>query len=266
MNIYKKSGLVALISLALLGCSEQKIDASSIEKMQLSTQKVRENLSEKDKEDFDEALQLIYQRWKLDDDPNKETMESLLILALDQQSGKDVISKGDALKLEIKEKKEKERITKEVQELEKSREFVQKSIEKLKEFEIINSRFYKVKRFIGKDAPIIELTVKNNTGIAISKVVFDATLKNPNRTIPWLNESFTYSISGGVEPDEEVIWSLAPKNSSAWIKIDDPDAILTLSVSELYGPDEERLYSNRVFNEKDNERLMELTFSPQETD
>ena len=58
--------------------------------------------------------------------------------------------------------------------------------------------------------PIIELTVRNNTGHPVSRAYFEGVLSTPGRSVPWIKDSFNYQISGGLEPNEESTWRLAP--------------------------------------------------------
>ena len=107
--------------------------------------------------------------------------------------------------------------------------------------------------------PIIELTVKNGTSEAVSRAYFEGTLASPKRSVPWHKDTFNYGISGGLEPGEEASWSLAPNMFSDWGKIDAPkDAVFTVTVEQLDGPDGEPIYSTRAFSEHDQERLDEL--------
>ena len=106
---------------------------------------------------------------------------------------------------------------------------------------------------------IIELTVKNGTSHAVSRAYFKGTIASPNRSVPWLQDTFNYLISGGLEPGEEASWSLAPNMFSDWGKVEAPsDAIFTTTVERLDGADGEALYSTIEFGEIEEERLSEL--------
>ena len=93
----------------------------------------------------------------------------------------------------------------------------------------------------------------------LSRAYFTGTLASPNRSVPWIKDDFNYEISGGLEPGEEVTWYLAPNMFSDWGKVDAPkDAVFTVEVTQLDGPDEEEMYSVNNFGEDEQERLEEL--------
>jgi hypothetical protein len=131
----------------------------------------------------------------------------------------------------------------------------------LAKFEVKRSRFYKRKQgtYYVTEEPIIELTVMNGTDKAVSRAYFTGTLASPNRSVPWIKDDFNYEISGGLEPGEEVTWYLAPNMFSDWGEVDAPkDAVLTVEVKQLDGPDGEEMYSVNNFGEDEQERLEEL--------
>ena len=104
------------------------------------------------------------------------------------------------------------------------------------------------KEYMGNQ-PIIELTVENRTGQAISRAYFEGTLASPNRSVPWHKDTFNYSISGGLEPGEKAAWSLAPNMFSGWGKIEAPaDAVFTVTVERLDGADGEPGSRERSFS------------------
>lgn len=133
--------------------------------------------------------------------------------------------------------------------------------EAIKKFEVKRSRFYFSEGRFSND-PIIELTVKNGTGAAISKVSFRGVLSSPGRTVPWVKDSFNYAISGGLEPGEEATWKLAPNMFGEWGKVskDRTDYVLTVKTVSLYGADEELMLDSE-FPEQKSERLERLEAS-----
>jgi hypothetical protein len=52
------------------------------------------------------------------------------------------------------------------------------------------------------DRPTFSFTVSNQSNVAIKKIFFTATLQSPNRSVPWAEDNYPYSISGGIEPGE----------------------------------------------------------------
>ena len=141
----------------------------------------------------------------------------------------------------------------------KQRDKAEQAKQQLDKFQVVRSRFYMRERQYLGEQPIIELTVKNGTDQAISRAYFSGTIASPDRSVPWHEDQFNYSISGGLEPGEEATWTLAPNSYSDWGKVDAPaDAVFTVMVEKLDGPDGKVLYSTRGFSERDQERLAEL--------
>lgn len=248
----------------LAGCSDPKIDASSDESMKASVEKVRKSLPESKQKEFDEAMQVL----AFSQIDMKEiftqgatgvgNVEGKVRQSLDGKTGEQVIAEAGRLRAERKER-ERQQALEEIHELESKRVKSENAREELKKFQVTRSRFYlREQKFMGKQ-PIIELTVKNGTGQAVSRAYFEGTIASPDRSVPWHKGTFNYGISGGLEPGEEATWNLAPNMFSDWGKVDAPaDAIFTVTVEQIDGPDGEPIYSTREFNERDRERLNEL--------
>lgn len=84
----------------------------------------------------------------------------------------------------------------------------------------------------------------------------EALLACPERAAPWLTDNFNYKISSRLEPGEATTWKLTPNQFSDWGTVDAPeDAILTVEVLQLDGPDCKPLYSVRGFGETEAEQL-----------
>lgn len=179
---------------------------------------------------------------------------------LDGKTADDIIAEGEKIQAEI-ERKKKEQAKGEVEELYQKMAQAEKDKEMLAKFEVKRSRFYKRKKgtYYVTEEPIIELSVMNGTDKAVSRAYFTGTLASPNRSVPWIKDDFNYEISGGLEPGEEVTWYLAPNMFSDWGKVDAPkDAVFTVEVTQLDGPDGEEMYSVNNFGEDEQERLEEL--------
>jgi hypothetical protein len=256
--------LCAVGLVAVLGCAEPKIDASSDESMQQSVQKVRESLPEDRRDDFDTALQTLafsqidMKELLAEGAAGTGNLEGKVKESLDGKTGEEVIAEAERIEVERKAR-EREQALVEIKELETKRLESEAAREQLKKFQVIRSRFYmRDQEYMGKQ-PIIELTVKNDTDKAVARAYFEGTLASPNRSVPWHKDTFNYSISGGLEPGEQASWSLAPNMFSDWGKIDAPsDAVFTVTVERLDGADGEPIYSTREFGEYERERLEQL--------
>lgn len=256
--------LFLALVLLLAGCSDPKIDASSDEAMEKSVEEIRKDLPKDRKKAFDEALQIVALRdldlKDLFEDGMLGTKKSTAKIreALDGKTGEEVIAEAEKVKKE-REKRAKEGALQKVAELEAKKEKAEKAKKHLARFTVISARFYKQERKYLGEEPIIELTVKNGTPHAVSRAYFKGTLASPNRSVPWLVDTFNYEISGGLEPGEEATWSLVPNIFSEWGKVTiQPDAVFTVEVEQLDGPDGRPLFSAREFTKSDEKILNEL--------
>lgn len=256
--------ILALALLVLAGCGDPKIDVSTDETMKTSIEKVRKSLPESQRKEFDKALmELAFNQIELKDflsqgGKDTEAFKGKVRQSLDGKTGEQVIFYAERIQTERKER-ERLQALEEIRELEAKQAISEKAREELKKFKVVRSRFYLQERqYIGSQ-PIIELTVQNGTDKAISRAYFEGTLASPNRSIPWHKGGFNYSISGGLEPGERATWNLAPNMFSDWGKVNaPPDAVFTVEVERLDGPDGQVIHSTKEFGERDRERLKEL--------
>jgi len=261
--------VVAIITFTLItGCDslmpEPTIDTSSDESMKQSSQKVRESLPEDQRAQFDEAMQLLaFSQIDLKDifsagATGTGNLEEKMKQSLNGKTAQQVMAEADRIKFE-RETREREQAIEEIKELEQQRTKAELAREQLNKFEVLRSRFsIEEQSYIGKQA-IIELTVKNGTNSAVSRAYFEGTLASPGRSVPWHKDTFNYSISGGLEPNEEQSWRLSPNMFSGWGNANiPPDAIFTVTVEKIDGADGETLYSTTDFTERDQTRLSEL--------
>ena len=257
---------ILVVGTFALGCgSEPRIDTSSDAAMETSIEEVRSTLSSEEKEKFDEALQVLaFSGVTLENlftegiTGGAAGLQGRVKETLQGKSASEVIAAADSIHRE-RAVKEREQALQEIAELEEKQAEAAGARQELAKFEVQRSRFSNRENVLGMDEPIIELTVRNGTAHAISRAYFLGTLASPGRSVPWLKETFSYRIRGGLEPGEQASWRLAPNMFSDWGQVDVPgDAILTVEVVELDGPDGETLFSSEVFDEDDAERLAEL--------
>ena len=259
----KKIASVLLLSTALMGCSEATIDTTTEESMQSSIEKVRSSLSEDDKEKFDDALKIVafsqvdLSDLFLDSQSNSDVTKNKMENSLNGKTASEVIDEANRIEEERKAR-EKQQALSEITELEQKKAAFEEASLELKNFEVVRSRFYKREdRF--STQPIIELTVSNKTNTAVSRAFFKGTLSSPNRSVPWLEETFNYQISGGLESGETAEWVLAPNMFSKWGSVETPeDAILTVEVERLDDAEGNEMFSTRGFSSRDADRLRML--------
>lgn len=248
----------------LTGCNDPKIDTTSEETTKTSIQKVKESLKPEKQKEFEDSLKiLMFSKINFKDILARGQnavggfQEDVKVL-LNGKTAEQVISEANRVKAERAEKEQKQAIE-EIKELEEKQQKALQSVEELKKFEVLRSHFEHIPQKYGPTKPIIELTVKNGTSKAISRVYFVGTIASKGREIPWHKDEFNYQIAGGLEPNETGVWSLAPNMFSGWGKVDAPaDAIFTVVVERIDGADGKPIFSTKDFTDKNLERLTEL--------
>lgn len=176
---------------------------------------------------------------------------------LDGLTAEEIFKKRDQILTERKQREKKQALT-EIKELKSKKEKASKAAQELAQFEVLNSRFYLEEQKYGRPKPVIALTVRNRTAYPISRVYFDGVVASPDRSIPWISETFNYTIPGGLEPGEATQWQLLPNQFSEWGTTPVPDdAILTVTTYKLEGSTGEVLFDSK-FSDRDKQRLDSL--------
>jgi len=263
--VMKKIAIVLTLAFLLSGCDKPKIDTSSDESMKSSIQKVRESLPENKRATYDDALKVVaFSHLSLGDimkagmNKDTSTIDERMKLDLSGKTGEEVISYADTVRKERAEK-EKTKARQEIGELEAKQKAAEASLKQLEAFKVIRSRFYFEKQKYGRDQPIIALSVENSTTKAVSRVSFKGVISSPGREVPWYTDSFSYNISGGLEPGEKAEWNLAPNPYSDWGKIEAPtDAVFTVTVIRIDDAEGNPIFGDGNFTEQDASRLAKL--------
>lgn len=134
----------------------------------------------------------------------------------------------------------------------------EKKLAALRVFRVLDAKYYKEDSIAGK-YPVIELTVQNDTQYSVKCAYFRGVVSSPGRSVPWINGTFIHTISGGIEPGEKANWKLAQNKYMEWGRDDAPaDALFTVTVYRLDGPDDKELFGDAEFSEYDQKRLEEL--------
>jgi PBP1b-binding outer membrane lipoprotein LpoB len=255
---------VFLLAVFLGACNKPTVDTSSDESMKASIAAVRESLSTAKKAKFDDAIkqlafdQLDFKSLFTLGATGVDSVTARMKSAINGKTGDQIIA--EAAQLTVKrEQNQKEQALVEIKELEEKERKAAADRKHLEKFQVIRSRFYTTKQEFFGEQPIIELTVRNGTPQAISRAFFKGTLASPNRNVPWHEDTFNYSIAGGLEPGEEAKWKLSPNMFSGWGKTNAPvDAVFTVTVERLTGADGKTLYSSDQFGEREKDRLAQL--------
>jgi len=255
--------LLAVMLVILSGCSKPAIDASSEDSMKKSIEKMRESLPDSKRAEFDEALQIVafsqmeFETLVAEEKAGIGNVVDKIRHALDGKTAEQIIAEAGRIRAE-REERERQQALEEIKELEQRRVRAEHARGQLMKFKVLRSRFYKHKQKYSSPQPVIELTVQNGTNTAVSRAYFEGTLASPGRSVPWHKEVFNHSISGGLEPGEIATWHLVPTLFSDWDTVDaPPDAIFTVTVEGLDGPDGESLFPIE-FTANDSVRLAEL--------
>ncbi len=250
----------AVLSLSFIGCGSPRIDASSDERMKESIAAVKQSLGDEERKEFEESLKILAlsdvdNLLQLAADPNG--MQRRLKEKLDGKSAREVIADAKKVKAE-RRARQREQIVREVNELQEKRKRALEAEAQLKSFAVDRSRFYFNQSGFRRQA-VIELSVRNGTTHAVSRAYFHGVLATPGRSVPWVEEDFNYSISGGLEPGESATWQLVPNMFGEWDKapIDRDDMVLTVTVTRIDGPQGEPVFDAQ-FPESDGTRLEEL--------
>jgi hypothetical protein len=120
----------------------------------------------------------------------------------------------------------------------------------LAKFVVEKSRFYWAEGALGEE-PVIEVTLRNDTGQTVSKFYTKAVLASPGREAPWIDSGFNYEIPGGLKSGERQNLKLAPNRFGDWGNApkDRNDMILTVAVERLDGAGGERLFDVKFSSE-----------------
>ena len=260
----QKLSMILCAGIILSGCGDPRINAATDDSMKESIEKVRQSLPQPRREQFDESIKILVfsqidmKQLMADGASGTNTAKDKMKDTINGKTADEVISQAERIRAERKEKEQAQAIQ-EIQELENKQQMAERAKVDLASFQIIRSRFSKVEEKYGSSHPVIELTVKNGTSSPVSRAYFKGILTSPNRSVPWVYESFNYQIPGGLEPGEQAEWSLAPNMFGEWGKVDAPaDAILTVEVVQLDGVDGKTLFSSRGVSESEKKRLEEL--------
>jgi len=266
--------LAAAALLTLTSCAAPRLDTSSPERIQQSMKQLRESLPKDKQAQFDEAVLTVVMSKALegglaglaalgDAGQKPEELTAQFLAPVSGKTAEEIIAEADRIVAERKQK-EREQALAEIKELEQKRASAEAAKTQLAKFEILKSRYRKVKtsQFLPPE-PLIDLSVKNGTSKAVKRAFFVGTIASPGRSVPWLREEFNYDISGGLEPGESADWHLSPNQFSKWGQVNPPaDAVLTVEAVKLAGPNDEVLY-DATFSDEDQKRLESLKKSLQ---
>ena len=255
---------LSLSALVLVGCSDPKVDTSSMPAAVVSIEKVRESLPTYKRDEFDTALKIIaMSSFNGIDLFNPQRMNAAEIAEsanayMHGLTGDEIIERADKM-LRQRRAREREQALRTLNRLEAKQDSAQRAQEHLAQISIDNARYYISTSPYGALEPVIELTVTNGSEHAVAELMLHGVLKSPNREVAWVDETFYYVISGGLAPGESATWSLAPNRFGPWGNDQIPrNAALTLTLLGVNNSEGEPLWDAPALTDNEAERLEEL--------
>ncbi len=255
---------LSLSALVLVGCSDPKVDTSSMPAAVVSIEKVRESLPTYKRDEFDTALKIIaMSSFNGIDLFNPQRMNAAEIAEsanayMHGLTGDEIIERADEM-LRQRRAREREQALRTLNRLEAKQDSAQRAQEHLAQISIDNARYYISTSPYGALEPVIELTVTNGSDHAVAELMLHGVLKSPNREVAWVDETFYYVISGGLAPGESATWSLAPNRFGPWGNDQIPrNAALTLTLLGVNNSKGEPLWDAPALTDNEAERLEEL--------
>jgi hypothetical protein len=256
--------ILGVIALVLSGCGDPKIDGSSESALKESLAKIGKSLPAEKQDQFKQSLGLIAVS-QMDVGSvlsGKKSADGLFDEArkgLDGKTADQVIAQAVQIRLD-REQRERTQALAEIQELLAKRAAAESAVLELKKFTVTKSRFEIVpQKYSSQGQPEIHIAVANDTAHPISRAYFRGTIASPGRSVPWFTDTFNYQIAGGLEAGEKAEWVLLPNQFSNWGKVNTPaDAVFTVEVVRLDGPDNKALFNAEGFTNTNQTRLLEL--------
>lgn len=255
---------ILLSVLMMAGCSDPKIDTSSMPASVVSVEKVRESLPDYKRDDFDQGLIIIATATFNGIDilnPHRMNAAEIAELANAQMhglTGDQVIRRADEI-LRQRRSREREQAIRTLTRLEEKHANAVHDKQQLARFTIDEALFYMTQSPYGAPEPVIDLEVTNGTEQAISTLFLRGVVTSQGRSMPWVDESFYYVVPGGIEPGETLEWSLAPNRFGPWGNAQIPDAAaLTITLEGVQGADDESFWDSPALTESEMVRLERL--------
>lgn len=217
INILSAIFVIGIITFGVIHLNKPRIDTSSDEKMEESTQRLRDSLNDEQKAKYEQAVGYI---------------------AFDGLTFSDLMSTDEAMK-KIKKKFKnksyddlvydaKQIVKRRIKDLENEKSSSASARKKLEDIVVqrttitTDSSGFMPRR-------ILYMMVKNNTGRTLSTIAFNIKTFAPGRELPYLNDDFKYEIPGGIQAGETLEWQLQPNTflNDEWNR-DVPNGIIQI--------------------------------------
>ncbi|WP_306448926.1 MULTISPECIES: DUF6694 family lipoprotein [unclassified Halomonas] len=256
---------ISLSVLMIAGCSDPKIDTSSMPASVVSVEEVRNSLPSYKRDEFDQGLIIIATSTSFSGidilNPHRMNAAEIAETANAQMhglTGDQVIQRADQI-LRERRAREREQAIRTLRRLEEKQAQAASDQQQLARFTIDSARYYIGASPYGAPEPVIDLEVTNGTDQAIAELLLRGVVTSSDRSVPWVDESFYYVVPSGIEPGETLEWSLAPNRFGPWGNAQIPtDAELTVTLEGLKGGDEQLLWSSPELTEREMAKLERL--------
>ncbi len=219
----------ALLAMAATGCGPTTVDPSSFSGLQDSLSELREQLAPSDLDSFREALSYLV---------GSQALHTLTLEEVGNEQAAPVLElfrplagrTVDGVVAEARYRRVRE-VRSAVTALRDWKDSTEDARRELRRFRFREARVFK--RHKGYlEWPVIEMEVENGTGHRISLIHFRATLLEPTKDEPWLEEEFDHVVMGGLAPGEEAVWRIEPEQRG-WIRLIDPHPDLRFTLEPM---------------------------------
>ncbi|WP_366064825.1 DUF6694 family lipoprotein [Halomonas sp. Mc5H-6] len=252
----------AMIMLA--GCSEPRIDTSSMPAAVVSVEKVRDSLPPYKRDEFDQALTIMaMSSFNGIDILNPRPMNAAEIAEsanayMHGLTGDEAIEKANEL-LRNRRARERSQALGILSRLEEKQANAEHDRKQRAQVTLDSADFYMSTSPYGALEPIIELDVTNGSDQRISELSLRGIVSSPGLDAPWVDETFYYVIPGGLAPGESAQWRLAPNRFGPWGNREIPDdAQFDVTIEGLHDAEGKPLWDATPLSERQRERLDEL--------
>lgn len=259
-----KWSALSLTLLVVAGCSDPKIDTSSMPAAVVSVEKVRESLPTYKRDEFDQALTIIaMSSFSGINLLNVQRMNAAEIAEsanayMHGLTGDEIIERADTM-LRERRAREREQAMRTLRRLEKKQANAAQDQQQLAQVSIENANYYISTSPYGALEPVIDLQVANNSDQEVSELLLQGVLTSPGRETPWVEETFYYAIAGGLAPGERAQWSLAPNRFGPWGNDRIPsDTTLTISLQGVKDAQGKPLWNSPPLTKNETIRLEAL--------
>ncbi|QGJ68870.1 Hypothetical protein PBC10988_5340 [Planctomycetales bacterium 10988] len=234
-----------------------RIDTTSDYYLKESISHVKEPLNPEQAKEFEEAVsELVFAQTGRYFDIFSTTKQ--VRQPLHGKTAYEIIEEAASLR-EQRFVERREEIIDTISELERKKASIQQAAHQLKTFKVTSCRlFFSDGKFTSN--PTIEVSVKNNTEHAISRIHFQGELVGGSQYAPvHVKDAFKHTLPRTLQPGEEATYQIPQSRFGEWGKApkNTESTQLTVTVARIDGEDGKAVYDTE-FSEYDAERLARL--------